>query len=212
MRSPAHDLRRVRELISQRKEAMREAVRQCQAGRKAAKERNQELRRQMTGDVRASIERAKLAAREACRLRKTGAKARGSYRTEHAKEDLRQERQFQRELRRAEGRMRRRDATRTTAAERRQESDDEVRQNIDPELLPLFDQVRRSIKGSPHMSRTEAFLQWVEENPGAVLRAQEELAARELRRLIREQRATGHEMKRAKRSHPAPEELAAIPF
>src|SRR5262245_29872722 len=88
MRSPAHDLRGIRELISQRKEAMREAVRQCQAGRKAAKERNQELRRQMTGDVRASIERAKLAAREACRLRKTGAKARGSYRTDHAKEEL----------------------------------------------------------------------------------------------------------------------------
>src|SRR6266567_4590617 len=83
---------------------------------------------------------------------------------------------------------------------------------IDPELLPLFDQVRRSIKGSPHMSRTEAFLQWVEENPGAVLRAQEELAARELRKLMHEQRATGHEMKRAKRSHPTPEELAAIPF
>jgi len=87
-----------------------------------------------------------------------------------------------------------------------------VRRNVDLELVPLFDQVRRSIKGSPYQSRTEAFLQWVEENPSAVLHAQEELAARELRKLIREQKATGHEMKRARRRDPTPEELAVIPF
>ncbi len=212
MKTPAYDLRRARELVALRKEAMREAVRKCQAGRKAAKERNHDLRHQMMQDVREGIERAKLAARDACRLRKTGTKARGSYQTDRAKEALREERRFQRELRRAEGRMRRREMSRTTAAERRQESDDEVRRNVDLELVPLFDQVRRSIKGSPYQSRTEAFLQWVEENPSAVLHAQEELAARELRKLIREQKATGHEMKRARRRDPTPEELAVIPF
>jgi len=108
--------------------------------------------------------------------------------------------------------MQRREASRTTRAERRQESDDEVRHNVDLELVPLFDQVRRSIKGSPYQSRTEAFLKWVEENPDAIIQAQEDLAQRELRKLMREQRSMGHEMKRAKRSKPTPEDLAAIPF
>lgn len=171
MRIRAHDLTQARALVSERKEAMRETVRQCQAGRIATKARLRELRRKTNDDVRASIERAKLAARDACRLRKAGAKARGTSRTERAKDELRQERQFQRELHRAEGRARRREALRNTRAERRQESDDEVRRNLDPEHWAVFDQVRRSIKGTPYMSRTEAFLHWIEENPDAVLRA-----------------------------------------
>jgi hypothetical protein len=213
MKLPAYELKRARELVALRKEAMREAVRQCQTDRKAAKERSQALRRETMQSVRDGIERAKLSNREACHLRKTGTKERGRYRVGRGKEALLEEKRFQRELRRAEGRGRRQNAARTTAAERRQESDDEVRQNIDLELVALFNQVRRSIKGSPYQSRTEAFLQWAEENPGAVMRAQEELAERELRKLLREQRAMGgHAMKRTKRPKPTPEELAAVPF
>ncbi len=43
--------------------------------------------------------------------------------------------------------------------ERQAESDDEVRSNIPPELVALFERVKRGIKASPRMSRTEAFLQ-----------------------------------------------------
>ena len=213
MKRSADELQRARELVALRRDAMREAVRECQAGRRAAKERSQELRRETMQSVREGIERAKLAAREACRLRKTGTRDRGRHRVAHAKEALHEEKRFQRDVRRAEGRGRRREASRTTAVERRQESDDEVRRNLNPEHVALFDQVRRSIKGSPYQSRTEAFLQWAEENPGAVVQAQEELAERELRKLLREQeRVARHEMKRTRLPKATPEELAAIPF
>ena len=45
-----------------------------------------------------------------------------------------------------------------TRIERQAESDDEVRSNIPPELVALFERVKRGIKASPRMSRTESFL------------------------------------------------------
>jgi predicted nucleic acid-binding Zn-ribbon protein len=58
-----------------------------------------------------------------------------------------------------------------SARERASESDDEVRANIPPELVRLFDRVRRSIKGTPRKSRTEAFLEYAEEHPSEVYEA-----------------------------------------
>ena len=54
---------------------------------------------------------------------------------------------------------------RPSAKERRAESDDEVLQNIDRSLHPLFHRVKSIIKGNPRMSRTEAFLQYVHDHP-----------------------------------------------
>ena len=48
------------------------------------------------------------------------------------------------------------------------ESDDAVRANIDPDLIPFFNRVRSSVHGTPYKSRTEAFLQLVQESPGDV--------------------------------------------
>lgn len=45
------------------------------------------------------------------------------------------------------------------------ESDDEVRQNISPDLIPLFNRVRTGIKKCAGKSRTESFLEYVEEHP-----------------------------------------------
>lgn len=64
-----------------------------------------------------------------------------------------------------------RKTTTTTARERAQESDDEVRSNIPPELVSLFDRVRRQIKGSPRVSRTEMFLEYAESHPDEVYAA-----------------------------------------
>ncbi len=61
-----------------------------------------------------------------------------------------------------------------TRIERQAESDDEVRSNIPPELVALFEHVKRGIKASPCMSRTEAFLHYAEENPDDVLVATED--------------------------------------
>jgi uncharacterized protein DUF6496 len=54
---------------------------------------------------------------------------------------------------------------RSTRTERQSESDDEVRQNIPRDLVPLFERVKRGIKGSARRSRTEEFLEYVEEHP-----------------------------------------------
>ncbi len=48
---------------------------------------------------------------------------------------------------------------------RASESDDEVRQNISPDLIPLFNRVRMGIKKCAGKSRTESFLEYVEEHP-----------------------------------------------
>lgn len=76
--------------------------------------------------------------------------------------------------------------SRTSRTERRQESDDEVRGNLEPDLVSVFDSVKRSIHGSPKKSRTEAFLEWAEENPDEVLTVRAELGDRAFQRELRE--------------------------
>ena len=53
-------------------------------------------------------------------------------------------------------------------------------------LRILFNKVRRNIKGSDRRSRSEAFLEWAEENPGEIYAMQEQEAAREIKRLVNE--------------------------
>lgn len=53
-------------------------------------------------------------------------------------------------------------------AEGKAESDAEVLRNIDAELVPIWEVVKKSITGSAKRSRTEAFLHWVEENPDEI--------------------------------------------
>ena len=65
------------------------------------------------------------------------------------------------------------------AAELREESDSLVELDLDNdrEMIALFRKVKRQIKGSRHQSRTEAFLQYVHDNPHELdeLRAQQEI-------------------------------------
>lgn len=65
---------------------------------------------------------------------------------------------------------------RLSAAERAAESDDEVRNNIAPELRPAFEAWRRRVRATPRMTRTEAFLQLVHDNPADAARAYFEAA------------------------------------
>ena len=75
---------------------------------------------------------------------------------------------------------------RKTTREREAESDDEVRRDIPPELVGVFNKVRRNIKGSDRRTRSEAFLEWAEENPGEIYAMQEQEAAREIKRLVKD--------------------------
>jgi hypothetical protein len=79
-------------------------------------------------------------------------------------------------------------AARTTKAERASESDDEVMQNIPAELVPLWERVRRSIKGTARKSRTEAFLEYAESHPSEIVSSEEDATDRLIAELEARQR------------------------
>ncbi len=208
---------RIRNVKGRRKEALRKVIARCRAGRQAAKERVKArtlaIREEARALIRSARDEEKQKARDACKARKEQLRAAAISATARRRGELKAEREFQREIRRIEGwaRKRRRDQERTTA-EARQESDDEVRDNLPAEFLPAFERVKRSIKGSNRQSRTEAMLSWAQEHANEVVDAQEELSRRESARLIREESALRRAIRSPRRYKPTAEELAAIPF
>ena len=140
-------------------------------------------RREAVHAVRSDCARARVEARINCAMRAEQAKQAGAVVISERKTELEAERGFERKMQRHEKPSR----LRATAGERRAESDDEVRSNLHPTMVPVFDHVRRHIKGSPRMSRTEAFLHWAEENPDEVITLQQHDADRYLNQLLAEQ-------------------------
>jgi len=69
---------------------------------------------------------------------------------------------------------------------RQSESDDEVRQNLPPELRALFESSRGAFKATGRRSRTEAVLEYAEAHPDEPIAAAEREADRWVRRQIRE--------------------------
>lgn len=117
---------------------------------------------------------------DACRA----ASSQGREAVAKARADLARFRQDERD--RIDAERRGRVVVRRTAAEARAESDDEVSQNIPPELESVWRRVRRSIQAGPRMSRTEAFLHWVEEHPDEVIGIQSEGIDDEIARMVAE--------------------------
>jgi len=148
--------------------------------------------------------------RQSCQLRGTRAKLRGNEEVTKRRGTLAEEKRYEKAIREGDkpSTLRKTTTRRTTARERGQESDDEVRSNLDPELVPVFNKIRKHIKGSPRKSRTEAFLQWVEENTGDVFAIMQHNADRELAKLLAEEERAHRELKRARGGRS----LAAVPF
>lgn len=140
-------------------------------------------RREAVHTVRADCARARVEARINCATRAEQAKHAGAVVITERKNELEAERGFERKMQRHEKPSR----LRSTTGERRAESDDEVRSNLHPTMVPVFDHVRRHIKGGPRISRTEAFLHWAEENPDEVITLQQHDADRYLNQLLAEQ-------------------------
>lgn len=102
------------------------------------------------------------------------------------------------------------------ARERRSESDSAVEANISNELMPVWNKVKRGIRGTDRMTRTEAFLHWVHDHPQAVYELQEAARERELRELEAAHNRAQREARRADRYRRHPARMAAdleeIPF
>ena len=155
-------------------------------------------------------------ARQACQVRKAAIRSAALGLEERQQQRLKAERQLQQELRRSEQTAKQRKAEfKKTSAEALAESDDRVRFNIHPELVGVFNKVRKSIKPGHHKSRTEAFLEWVEENPDDVIAIQQASADLELERLLKEQARVGRKAGRGARGRKRGalgEHLEGVPF
>jgi hypothetical protein len=147
---------RARENLAKLRKAVKSARVERDAAREAVKEHCRVMRE---------------AARSTCSIEKASAESKWRPLVAKMRASLADERKFQEDLRRIEAGNRQRAAARPRASkkERQGESDDEVRSNIPDDLVPLWERVKRSIKGSARMSRTEAFLKYAEEHPGEVV-------------------------------------------
>ncbi len=204
----------LREARRRRKVALREAKERCRAERIAARERARAMRLRVLEELREAMRAERLGARQACTVRL--GEARGIKDSIlRARAELQAEKKYEAELRRIEraNRQRRKEAPRVTRIERQAESDDEVRSNIPPELVALFERVKRGIKASPRMSRTEAFLHYAEENPDDVLAATDDKTDALIRELEAQQREARRSLRRVPpRPRYTPEQLAEVPF
>lgn len=210
---------KIRHVKARRKAALAAARRSCRAGARRARERANARALAIRLEARELVRNARAEevakARAVCRVKKQKVKAAALSAKEQRKQKLKAEREFQSQMRQIESWARRRKMEadrRTTAAERRQESDDAVRQNIPSDLLPLWEKVKRSIKGSTRKSRTEDFLHYAAEHPHEVIYAQVELSQREIAKLVHEEARLAKAVRRPKRYKPTAAELAAIPF
>lgn len=144
-------------------------------------------RREAVRGVKLQCRMAREKLRTVCARRAATARARGDETIAARAREKTEARETDRLLKRADSRHRTGVLkARSSSSERRQESDDEVVRNLPAALVAVFNKVRRQVLGSPRRTRTEAFLEWVEENPGEVYALQERQAERDLARLIAE--------------------------
>jgi len=150
------------------------------------------------------VERAE--GKTACETGKVRAKREGLELEQGAKRTLKEERLYQRRIRDAGKPVK----GRSTARERSQEDDDAVRSNLPAALVPVFDAVRKQIKGNARRTRTEAFLEWAEENPDEILAVQQAEADQYLKQLLKAQRELGRSVRKAGRYAQPPAELRKL--
>lgn len=204
----------IRQARERRKGALRGAKERCRTERIAARERVRALRLRVLEDLKATVRAERLAARQSCTVRLGEARAIKNE-IQSARAELLAERKYQADLRRIEAahRQRQREAPGVTRRERQGESDDEVRTNIPADLVALFERVKRSIKASPRMSRTEAFLKYAEEHPDEVLVAIDDKTDALIRELEQQERQARRDLRRGPPRAPyTPEQLAEVPF
>jgi len=196
---------------ARRAAALKQTVRSCRGWRQHAAKVVRERRAAELARLKVEADGLRQAARNRCQARRETIKASGGRLVTRKAATLREERELQAQLRRLA-----KDATiqlrrhKTTAKERRAESDDYVRGNLPPELLGVFEQVKGKIRDSARRTRTEAFLEWVEEHPDEVIALQGDAADREVAALVRDHEATAARLRKGPRHYA---ELAeAVPF
>jgi hypothetical protein len=162
----------LRDAIRSTKQARKAQVRQCAGQCKHRKARLRKAELEAREQLKRRIAKLRERLRAGCGLCKVNAKDREVAQLEQLLAELQLERTAIAELRKKAGALRSQQgrAGGLRAAELRSESDDEVRHNVgdDPLLLATWERLKHSIKSTPHMSRTEAFLEHVHSHPEAL--------------------------------------------
>jgi len=187
MRTGLDKRRLLREIEHDRRAKVVQRLRELGALLKTARAERREAIQRIQSQCRTAREKL----RNACGARRERARQQGAERVAFRQREIQAERQLDRLQRTAGKRPSQKNSkpiggVRKAPRERTAESDDEVRRDIPPELVSVFNRVRRNIKGSDRRTRSEAFLEWAEENPGEVYAMQEQDAAREIERLIKD--------------------------
>ena len=205
-------LRELRAAIRAAREARRAGVRAvedlCRANRSSYREQIRNARAELARLITEKRAEARRCAVEPGELRR-----KGDAMILAAVQALAEERQLQAELKRWD----RKRAPKLTISEKRSESDDEVRRNLDPELGIVWEKVKGEIKPGRASSRTEAFLHWVHENPADVSRIiaehAEEGAEQKWREMLEEEQRIARALKKKGRAQSrALEALEEVPF
>jgi hypothetical protein len=201
----------IRHAKAERREAVKAARAKCRTDRVDVRARVRELRARARAELRAAIALERRQAKETCATAQTWAKSLGT-KVERARAALEAERTYRREMKRIEAgnKARFREEKRASAKERRGESDDEVAGNLPPEYLDLWERVKRSIRGGPRMSRTEAFLKYAEEHPDELLEGIEARTDAMIRELEQRERAAARELRRGPKKAHVRERMRAV--
>ncbi len=191
-----------------RAHAIRAVVEHCRAARMALRARLHAERVRVLGQLRAQVLHERQAVQVACVNARTLARSEGDASIANARAAyiaaVTAERQHRNAMRKP-----RAERVRSSAAERRSESDDAVRANLPPELLDLFEAVKGKIRASDHMSRTEAFLHYVEENPAEALELAQDKADAFVKEHERAEREAAAVYKAAQRDEKKPRRSSA---
>ena len=203
----------IRSARARRAQALIEAKEKCRTERLLARERALAHRERVLRELREAMQAERAGARELCSQRLAEAKAIQDD-VARARAQLVAERQYRADLHRIEraNRQRFREAPSATRAERASESDDEVRASLPPELVPLFERVKRGIKASPRMSRLERFLEYAETHPGEVLASYDDKTEELVRDLERREREAARALSKGRRRPRRAEVLEEVPF
>ncbi len=196
----------------ERKNALDATAARCRSEREAVRERAKMTRLRALEELRQALHAERLAARGTCSVAKDEARRKTIGAVEKARAELEAERKYQEDLQRIErnNRVRVRERVkRSSVAERRSESDDEVRANLPDDLIALFEKVKRGIRVGPRQSRTEAFLKYAEEHPHEVLATLDDKTEQVIRDLERREREA---TRMARRRRYTAAELAEVPF
>jgi len=177
-----------------RRAALLKARRSCAKARVKASVAARDFRSRELARINTQAAEIRNAARAQCQARRHRIGQAGLRAIERKVKELRAEDELQRRLRHADRIVHRH---RTSAKVRQQESDDAVRGNLPRELLPVFERVKRAIKGSARRTRTEEFLEWAQEHPEDVLEYQGDATDAEVKRLVREYEAAERQLRKA---------------